>query len=615
MYVIGTAGHIDHGKSALIQKLTGIDPDRLREEKQRGMTIDLGFAWLKLPGGNEVGIIDVPGHEKFIKNMLAGVGAIDLALMVIAANESVMPQTREHLDILNLLGIDRGIVVITKKDLVNEEMLALVRMEVEETVKDTFLQDAPVMEVSAVTGEGLDKLIETIESLLNTIEPAVNLNKPRLFIDRVFSIAGAGTVVTGTLIGGELSVGEEVQILPTDLKARIRGLQMHKKKLEKIGPGSRTAVNLVNIAPDQLERGNIIVRPGWLIPTDRFDVRLQILKNAGKPLYHGSIVTLFTGSTETPAKLYLLDKEKVEPGESELAQFSVEMPVMVLKGDHYIIRSSVDTIGGGTIIFPHAKRHRHNRKEIIRRLNMMESGNISDVIISFLEFKQPARLNRMLVECNLIETEVKTALSVLTKEGRIVSIGQGESALIYTTTGWENLVQKAQEIVKNYHKKYPARSGISKGELNSKLGFESNSPLLRRLFDDGILIEDAATVRIPSHKIEFTGKQMDEINNFMEQLNKNPYSPQVDIELDKDIINQLIEQQKIIKVGDGVIFSRPAYDEMVDKIIQKIKANGKITLAEVRDIFETSRKYAKGLLEYLDEKKITRRVGDERVLR
>jgi selenocysteine-specific elongation factor len=615
MYVIGTAGHIDHGKSALIQKLTGIDPDRLREEKQRGMTIDLGFAWLKLPGGNEVGIIDVPGHEKFIKNMLAGVGAIDLALMVIAANESVMPQTREHLDILNLLGIDKGIVVITKKDLVNEEMLALVRMEVEETVKDTFLQDAPVMEVSAVTGEGLDKLIETIESLLNTIEPAVNLNKPRLFIDRVFSIAGAGTVVTGTLIGGELSVGEEVQILPTDLKARIRGLQMHKKKLEKIGPGSRTAVNLVNIAPDQLERGNIIVRPGWLIPTDRFDVRLQILKNAGKPLYHGSIVTLFTGSTETPAKLYLLDKEKVEPGESELAQFSVEMPVMVLKGDHYIIRSSVDTIGGGTIIFPHAKRHRHNRKEIIRRLNMMESGNISDVIISFLEFKQPARLNRMLVECNLIETEVKTALLVLTKEGRIVSIGQGESALIYTTTGWENLVQKAQEIVKNYHKKYPARSGISKGELNSKLGFESNSPLLRRLFDDGILIEDAATVRIPSHKIEFTGKQMDEINNFMEQLNKNPYSPQVDIELDKDIINQLIEQQKIIKVGDGVIFSRQAYDEMVDKIIQKIKANGKITLAEVRDIFETSRKYAKGLLEYLDEKKITRRVGDERVLR
>ena len=615
MYVIGTAGHIDHGKSALIQKLTGIDPDRLREEKQRGMTIDLGFAWLKLPGGNEVGIIDVPGHEKFIKNMLAGVGAIDLALMVIAANESVMPQTREHLDILNLLGIDKGIVVITKKDLVNEEMLALVRMEVEETVKDTFLQDAPVMEVSAVTGEGLDKLIETIESLLNTIEPAVNLNKPRLFIDRVFSIAGAGTVVTGTLIGGELSVGEEVQILPTDLKARIRGLQMHKKKLEKIGPGSRTAVNLVNIAPDQLERGNIIVRPGWLIPTDRFDVRLQILKNAGKPLYHGSIVTLFTGSTETPAKLYLLDKERVEPGESELAQFSVEMPVMVLKGDHYIIRSSVDTIGGGTIIFPHAKRHRHNRKEIIRRLNMMESGNISDVIISFLEFKQPARLNRMLVECNLIETEVKTALSVLTKEGRIVSIGQGESALIYTTTGWENLVQKAQEIVKNYHKKYPARSGISKGELNSKLGFESNSPLLRRLFDDGILIEDAATVRIPSHKIEFTGKQMDEINNFMEQLNKNPYSPQVDIELDKDIINQLIEQQKIIKVGDGVIFSRPAYNEMVDKVIQKIKADGKITLAEVRDIFDTSRKYAKGLLEYLDEKKITRRVGDERVLR
>jgi selenocysteine-specific elongation factor len=615
MYVIGTAGHIDHGKSALIQKLTGIDPDRLREEKQRGMTIDLGFAWLKLPGGNEVGIIDVPGHEKFIKNMLAGVGAIDLALLVIAANESVMPQTREHLDILNLLGIDRGIVVITKKDLVNDEMLTLVRMEIEETVKDTFLQNAPILEVSAVTEEGLDKLVDTIENLLNTIEPARNLSKPRLFIDRVFSIAGAGTVVTGTLVDGELSVGEEVQILPTDLKARIRGLQMHKKKLEKIGPGSRTAVNLVNISPDQLERGNVIVRPGWLIPTDRFDVRLEILKSAGKPLYHGSIVTLFTGSTETPAKLYLLDKIKIEPGESGLAQFSVEMPVMILKGDHYIIRSSVDTIGGGTIIFPHARRHRHNRKEIVQRLNMMESSNISDIIISFLEFKQPARLNRLLVECNLTEAEVKTSLASLIAERKIVTIGQGENSLLYTTTGWESLVQKAQEIVKNYHKKYPARSGISKGELNSKLGFESNSPSLRKLFDDGILIEDSATVRMPSHKIEFTGKQMEEINSYMEQLNRNPYSPQVDIVLDRDIINQLIEQQKIVKVGDGVIFSRTAYEEMVNKIMEKIKVDGKITLAEVRDIFNTSRKYAKGLLEYLDEKKITRRVGDERVLR
>jgi selenocysteine-specific elongation factor len=615
MYVIGTAGHIDHGKSALIQKLTGIDPDRLREEKQRGMTIDLGFAWLKLPGGNEVGIIDVPGHEKFIKNMLAGVGSIDLALLVIAANESVMPQTREHLDILNLLGINKGIVVITKKDLVNEEMLTLVRMEIEETVKDTFLEDAPVLEASAVTGEGLDTLVQTIEELLKNIEPAKDFGKPRLFIDRVFSIAGAGTVITGTLVGGELSVSEEVQILPAGLKARIRGLQMHKKQLEKVGPGSRTAVNLVNIAPDQLERGNVITKPGWLVPSDRFDVRLKILKSANKPLSHGAIVSFFTGSSEALGKLYLLDKDKVEPGESVLAQFSVDVPVMVLKGDHYIIRSPMDTLGGGVIIYPHAKRHRYGKKEITQRLIRMEDGDTGEIIMAFLEFKQPAKLNKILTECNLTEAEMQKSVNELIAQGKVVSLGKGANSVLFTTSGWEDIVKKAQEIVKNYHKKYPARAGISRGELNSKLGLDAGSSFLKKLFDDGILIEDAAMVRLPSHRIEFSGEQLAAINKFLDELNKNPYSPQVETTLDKDVLNQLVEQQKIVKVGEGVIFSKHAYDEMVDKITNHIRSNGKITLAEVRDIFNTSRKYAKPLLEYMDEKKITRRVGDERFLR
>jgi selenocysteine-specific elongation factor len=615
MYVIGTAGHIDHGKSALIQKLTGIDPDRLQEEKQRGMTIDLGFAWLKLPGGGEVGIIDVPGHERFIKNMLAGIGAIDLALLIVAANEGVMPQTREHLDILNLLGIKKGIVVITKKDLVDDEILSLVKMEVEEIVQDTFLVGSPILEVSVVTGEGLVELVKTIEELLKNIQPAKDRGKPRLFIDRVFSIAGAGTVVTGTLIGGELSVSEEVQILPSGLKARIRGLQMHKKQLDKIGPGSRTAVNLVNIAPNQLERGDVITKPGWLIPSDRFDVRLQTLGSIKKILHHGDILSFFTGSSESLAKLYLLDRDQVKPGESILAQISLNMPAMVMKDDHFIVRSPMETLGGGVIILPHAKKHRYSRKEVGDRLTKMENGSLNELIIAFLEFKQPAKLSNILTECNLTMDEIQGPLSELISRGKVVLMGNRENAVLFTISGWRDIIKKAQEIVKNYHNKYPARSGISKGELSNKLGLEANSPFLKKLFDDGILIEDAAVVRLPTHRIEFSGEQQTAIKKFLDQLDHNPFSPQIEMTLEKDVLNQLIEQQKIVRVGDGVIFSKDAYEEMVGKIIGHIKSKGKITLAEVRDMFDTSRKYAKALLEYMDEKKITKRVGDERVLR
>jgi selenocysteine-specific elongation factor len=615
MYVIGTAGHIDHGKSALIQKLTGIDPDRLQEEKQRGMTIDLGFAWLKLPGGGEVGIIDVPGHERFIKNMLAGIGAIDLALLIVAANEGVMPQTREHLDILNLLGIKKGIVVITKKDLVDDEILSLVKMEVEEIVQDTFLVGSPILEVSVVTGEGLVELVKTIEELLKNIQPAKDRGKPRLFIDRVFSIAGAGTVVTGTLIGGELSVSEEVQILPSGLKARIRGLQMHKKQLDKIGPGSRTAVNLVNIAPNQLERGDVITKPGWLIPSDRFDVRLQTLGSIKKILHHGDILSFFTGSSESLAKLYLLDRDQVKPGESILAQISLNMPAMVMKDDHFIVRSPMETLGGGVIILPHAKKHRYSRKEVGERLMKMENGSLNELIIAFLEFKQPAKLSNILTECNLTMDEIQGPLSELISRSKVVLMGNRENAVLFTISGWRDIIKKAQEIVKNYHNKYPARSGISKGELSNKLGLEANSPFLKKLFDDGILIEDAAVVRLPTHRIEFSGEQQTAIKKFLDQLDHNPFSPQIEMTLEKDVLNQLIEQQKIVRVGDGVIFSKDAYEEMVGKIIGHIKSKGKITLAEVRDMFDTSRKYAKALLEYMDEKKITKRVGDERVLR
>ncbi len=316
MFVLGTAGHIDHGKSLLVKALTGIDPDRLREEKERGMTIELGFAWLKLPGGREVGIVDVPGHERFVKNMLAGVGGIDLALLIVAANEGVMPQTREHLAILDLIGVKRGIAVITKKDLVDEELLTLVRMEVEELIATTTIAGAPVVAVSAVTGEGLPELLAAIDKMLDKTEPRPDLGRPRLPVDRIFTMVGSGTVVTGTLIDGTLSVGQEVEIVPSGLKSRIRGLQTHKSKITSASPGSRVAANLVGVNTSELERGDVVTRPGWLKPTKLVTVKLKLISYLQRPLPHGASVSFHTLAAETMAKVRLLEGDELRPGES-----------------------------------------------------------------------------------------------------------------------------------------------------------------------------------------------------------------------------------------------------------------------------------------------------------
>lgn len=615
MFVIGTAGHIDHGKSLLVQKLTGIDPDRLREEKERGMTIDLGFAWLKLPSGKEVGVVDVPGHERFIKNMLAGVGGIDLALLIVAANEGVMPQTREHLAILDLLRIRKGIVVITKKDLVDEELLTLVRMEVEELIKPTTLSDVPLVAVSAITGDGMQTLVTTIDELLTSTEPRKDIGRPRLFIDRAFTIAGSGTVVTGTLIDGSLSVGQDVEIVPSGLKARLRGLQTHKTKVEVVSPGSRVAANLVGVATDQLERGYVLTKPGWLFPTRRVDVRLSLLPNLRYSLRHGATVSFFVGAAEVLAKIHLLENEELVSGVNTWAQLALDKPVAVVKGDRFIIRSPEDTLGGGTIIISHARRHKRFRAEITKTLVVIEGGTVGEVIIAILEMKQPLEVGQLSVHCNLSLDETKKVIQELDKKKKLMVIGQGDSAILFTTPGWERLTKKAEAIVGGHHHKFATRQGISKGELSSKLGLPPHSPVLEKLFQGGVLVEVGAIVRLPTHQIQLTRDQQSKIDAFLKSLNQSPYSPLIEVVLEPDLLNLLTEQNKVVSVGDGVVFTKAAYDEMVNKILAYTKERGKITLAEVRDMFGTSRKYAKALLEYMDEKKLTRRVGDERVVR
>ncbi len=614
MFVIGTAGHIDHGKSVLIHALTGIDPDRLREEKERGMTIDLGFAWLKLPSGQEVGIVDVPGHERFVKNMLAGVGGIDLALLIVAADEGIMPQTREHLAILDLLDIRRGIVVITKRDLVDEELLSLVKLEVEELIKPTTLAEAPVVAVSAVTGESLADLVSTIDRILLSAEPRKDIGRPRLMIDRSFTIAGSGTVVTGTLVDSTISVGQEMEVLPSGLKARLRGLQTHKTRIDTASPGSRVAANLAGVATSQLERGDVLTQPGWLVPTTRVDVRLRLLSGLKHALRHGTIVSFHTGAAEVMAKVHLLEKEKLDSGDVSWAQLALDKPAAVVKGDHFIIRSPMDTLGGGQIISSHAPRHRRFRPAVIQSLKVRGEGTVEDVIVATLEVSQPLELEQLVVECNLATDEARKVVDELINKGKVVAIGRGEHSLLFTRSGWERLAKRAENIVGDYHRKFPARSGIPKGELSSRLKLSPHSAALRKLFDDGVLVEGGAAVRLSSYRVELSQDQQSKVEAFLYALSQNPYSPPGDVTLEPDLLNLLVEQQKVVKVSNDVIFSSTAYNEMVDKVIAYAKERGKVTLAEVRDILGTSRKYAQALLEYMDEKKLTRRVGDERVL-
>ena len=612
--MLGTAGHIDHGKSALVHALTGIDPDRLREEKERGMTIDLGFAWLKLPSGREVGIVDVPGHERFIKNMLAGVGGIDMTLLIVAANEGVMPQTREHLAILDLLGVKRGIVVISKKDLVDEELLSLVTLEVEELIKPTTLSKAPIVAVSAVTGEGLPSLISAIDELLRSTEPRRDVGRPRLPIDRVFTISGSGTVVTGTLIDGSLSRGQEAEIVPPGLRSRLRGLQTHKARIDTASPGSRVAANLLGIATSELKRGDVLTNPGWLIPTTMLDVKLHLLPYLHRPLRHNATVSFHTGTAEAMAKVRLLDKEELKPGEAGWAQLTLDKPVAVVKDDRFIIRSPQETLGGGGIIDPHARRHRRFRPAIIQSLKSRESGTAQEVIMATLETRQPLEQVTLLAQCELPASEAQPAIEELIQQEKVVRIGQGEHRLLFTRTGWERLAEKAVAIVQDYHRRFPVRPGMPKVELESKLKLPSIGAL-RRLFEEGVLIEAGAAVRFPSHQIRLTQEQQAKIKAFLNSLAQNPYAPPSDLIPEPDLLNLLVEQRQVVKVSDSVVFAASAYDEMERRVTAYIKEKGKVTLAEVRDLFGTSRKYAQALLEYLDEKKITRRIGDERVLK
>ncbi|MFH0846484.1 MAG: selenocysteine-specific translation elongation factor [Chloroflexota bacterium] len=618
MYVIGTAGHVDHGKSTLVRALTGIDPDRLPEEKRRQMTLDLGFAWFTLPSGREVSIVDVPGHEKFVRTMIAGAAGIDVALLVIAADRGVMQQTREHLAILSLLRVNRGIVVITKKELVDDEGLELARMEAEEAVNASSLKGAPIVAVSAETGEGLKDLTLAIDRLLIDTPQRRDTGHPRLPIDRIFLIKGFGTVVTGTLIDGRLSVGDEVEVLPPGLRAQVRRLETHKQKLETAIPGSRVAVNLANVSPEKLERGMVLTSPGWLNSTSILDVTLQAVSDLPQEITHNLAVTFYSAASEVGAKVRLLDKEKLRANESGWAQIQLEGELVVNKGDYFIIRSPEGTLGGGEIIDAHPKRHRRFQGEVIQSLESRKGGTPETMLLATLETMGPSESSRLFRESHLDEKSYRESLRSLTSSGEVVVVGTlALNQLLYSRSQWGKLLDEVNSGLKGYHAQYPLRRGMPREELKSRLRVAAAhfDRLVEKLEGENIIVVVGTAVALSSFKIVLSPAQQSAVDGFLKVVNEGGFSPPSDMSLDIELLNVLIQEGKVVKVAEDVVFSSATYDEMVKRIKEYVRNHGKITVAEARDMFQNSRKYAVALMEYLDTAGITRRLGNERVLR
>ncbi len=616
MHVIGTAGHVDHGKSTLITALTGINPDRLKEEQERSMTIDLGFAWMTLPGGEEIGIVDVPGHRDFIENMLAGISGLDAVLLVIAADEGVMPQTREHLAILDLMQVQHGIVLLTKVDLVDDPTwLDLVENDVQSVVHGTFLQGAPILRVSSRTGQGFPELLQSLELLLGNCPAHPDLGRPRLPIDRIFSMPGFGTIVTGTLSDGKLSLGNEVELLPSGLLARIRGLQTHKKKLEIAAPGSRLAINLSGVDMEKILRGQVVTLPGQYVPTQRLDVRFHLLPDVSASLHHHTEVKLFIGASESIADLRLLGLETLDPGGTGWLQLELRTPIVAVRGDHYILRrpSPGETLGGGTVVDPQpAKRHKRFDGSVLKALESMAQGSPADVLLQNVISLGPSAIVDVVKRSRLEEQVAGTALQDLQNSGQLILLED----MAFTSSQWSSLKESILAAVTSYHKTFPLRNGMPREELKSQLKFTSYlfNLVIQKLAGENVILANNRWIALPGHKVQFSPFQQEKVEKLMEQFALKQYSPpsakECQAQVGEDVLFTLIESGELVAVSTDVVFRKEDYIKMIEKIRITIRQKDLISLAEVRDMFNTSRRYAQALLEHLDAIGETIRSGD-----
>jgi len=626
MRVIGTAGHVDHGKSTLIAALTGTHPDRLKEEQEREMTIELGFGWFSLPGGEEIGIVDVPGHRDFIENMLAGVGGIDAALLVIAADEGVMPQTREHLAILDLLQIPKGLVALTKIDLVDDdEWLGLVESDIRALLADTVLKAAPILRVSARSWRGLDELASALESVLQDCPARLDLGRARLPVDRVFSMAGFGTVVTGTLADGHLSVGDEVEILPAGLRGRVRGLQTHKKKEETALPGSRTAVNITGVAVDEIARGDVLAAPGHYKPTRRIDARLRLVKDLAGPLKHASQVKVFAGAAETMAHLRILGAEALNPGDEGWVQLELRDPLVLVRGDHYLLRrpSPGETLGGGRVMDPNPQqRHKRFDEKVLAGLDALAKGSPAEILFQAALALGPASLRDVSARAGLDAESTQLALAEGLAGGLLVAL-EGDPAnmlpdnLLLPAPFWGQVKGASLDALAAYHKSQPLRRGMPREELKSRLKLAPRvfNAVLKRLE-----VQDGGTwLALPGHEPRFSAAQKEAVAGLMKKFAQAPFAPpavkECQAEVGEAVFAALAELGELVVISPEVVFRPAELELMKTQVRQLIAGRGQATVAEVRDQLGTSRKFALALLEHLDAIGITIRDGDNRRLR
>ncbi|MCX7995042.1 MAG: selenocysteine-specific translation elongation factor [candidate division WOR-3 bacterium] len=625
--VIGTAGHIDHGKSALIKSLTGTDPDRLKEEKERGMTTDLGFAFF----GDDVTIIDVPGHEKFVRHMLAGASTIDFVLFVVAADDGVMPQTIEHFEILKLLQIKRGIIVITKIDLVDRKQIDIVMEDIKTLTADSFLQDAPVVLVSNITGEGIEKLKELLKQMINETEPKKDKGIFRMPVDRCFTMKGFGTVIAGTVLSGRIKVGDTVELLPQKKELKIRGIEVHNKKVPEVGTGFRAAINVAGVEKEEIERGNVIAQPGFFEPSLFMNGSLYLLKSS-PPLKSFSRIRLHLGTGEIFARVVILEKKILEPGEKSMVQFRLESPAVCDIGDRFVIRtySPPVTIGGGVILEPKAEKIKGFDEEILQHLQRIETQEPAVIVEEELNrsLTLPLRVEEIARDVNLPMDNVRSIINELVNKKVILSVDE-KRGLYYSTKNLTELENMIIEILKNFHRDNPTLVGIPRLDLMNKLPkgidhtlfnfiinyLKENSRIKTTedgkvsLFDFKVRIDDELNAMVK--RIERIYLDAGFQTPAMESIIEQKIGP---VDLVKKAFRYLLDNKTLINVGEGVIFHKDRVEEAKNKLINFLKEKKEIRVAEFRDLINASRKYALPLLIYFDSKGITIKRGEVRVM-
>ena len=630
--ILGTAGHIDHGKTSLIKAVTGINTDRLKEEQDRGITIELGFASLDLPSGQHVGIVDVPGHEKFVKNMVAGATGIDMVAMVIAADEGIMPQTREHMEICTLLGVAHGMVVLTKIDLVDEEWMELVQEDIVDFTRDTFLDGAPVVPVSSATGEGIPEFVTALDHIASQLPERAHSTLYRLPVDRVFTMKGFGTVITGSLVSGRVAVGQTIELYPSGIRSKVRGIQVHNQSVEEAGAGLRTAINFQGLDKEQVNRGDVLSTPRDLEPTYMVDLETHFLKSNTKPMKNRTRVRFHTGTSEILGYLILLDREEFQPGDTAFTQIRLEAPVALVKDDRFVIRSysPIRTIGGGRVLNPVPGKHKRFREDTIDLLKGWASGSLEEIVSLHIKAGgvRGVSFGHLRLMSNTNEKELDRVLQGLLSRKQARQVDRDNRIFMHHTV-FEQLRTDIQHVLDRYHTQNPLKPGIPKEELKSKLpdvlGGKLFTLVVNQMLQSQEIVIEGELVRAASHTVSLAADQKTIRRNIIDLYQNGalmpPYFKEVSAGLDvdaksaRDVLMLLVDEGEVIKVKEDLYFHREAIDQLQTRLVDFLKNNGEISTPQFKEMTGATRKYVIPLIEYFDAKNVTIRIGDTRKLR